>query len=66
MPMLLRLFGGTRNFVAPIPRRFTVSNETDAPTDSEWIAAAIASRSAPASTSAPTVISPLMPEKASR
>ena len=46
--------------------RFTFSKDTTAPASSEPMALMIAAWSAPASASAPTSISPLMPEKASR
>jgi hypothetical protein len=49
-----------------MPPRLTFSNETVAPALSEDTAAAMAFWSAPASASAPTVISPLIPENASR
>ncbi len=67
--MAVGFFGSLRRrgiWWRSMPRRLTFSKETDAPISRAAMALVIADWSAPASARAPTSMSPLIPERASR
>src|ERR1039457_1407970 len=59
-------WAATRYLVAPMPLRTIFSKDTAAPTSSAAMAAVMAAASAPTSARAPTSMSPLTPENASK